>query len=240
MRQRAISVALHPEIEKACIDDLARFCYQKTKKGEEMVCLQDNMDKLEDDCKDVIETYTEIEAENAELNPYIMANCREIMHNFCSFQMKHDEGDIMECLIAHKNNPIVRSNNKCRASIEHFQIISLKNYRFSYKFKIACKRPALRFCSNAKNKAAVVACLSEKVTNDTINGLKSEIPKECRQQIKSQLFQQRENIDFDSKLAVACENDIKLYCNDVEHGSGQVNIIMFKKLLEHKFFLCLN
>lgn len=222
MRQRAISVALHPEIEKACIEDLSRYCQQKTKKGEEMLCLQDNMDKLDEDCKEVIETYTEIEAESAELNPYIMANCKQIMHDLCSTQMKHDEGDIMECLIAHKNDPAVRANNKCRASIEHFQIITLKNYKFSYKFKVACKRPALRFCRQARNKAAVIACLSERITNDSIMGIKSDVPKECRQQIKAQLFQQRENIEFDTKLVMACEGDIRTYCKDVEHGSGQV------------------
>lgn len=41
MRQRAIRVALIPEIEQSCLDDLALFCPEKTKPGEEMVCLQD-------------------------------------------------------------------------------------------------------------------------------------------------------------------------------------------------------
>lgn len=141
---------------------------------------------------------------------------------FCPIQKKNDDGDVMDCLIQHKNDPIVKANSKCRISIEHFQIISLKDYRFTYKFKLACKSYAMRFCQNAKTKASVVTCLSEKVTNDTIAGHKSDIQKECRQQIKAQLFQQRENIDFDPILTKACGSDIKTHCKDVEHGSAQV------------------
>lgn len=51
MRRRAISVDLLPEIEDECIDDLAALCFEKTEKGEEMQCLQENLNKLQDGCK---------------------------------------------------------------------------------------------------------------------------------------------------------------------------------------------
>lgn len=47
MRQRAISVDLQPEIEELCLDDLASFCYDKTAVGEEILCLQDNLERFE-------------------------------------------------------------------------------------------------------------------------------------------------------------------------------------------------
>lgn len=71
----------------------------------------------------------------------------------------------------------------------------------------------------------MVACLSEVMRNDTIKGSRHSIPKECRQQVRAQLYQQRENIDFDPKLKVACSDDIERYCFDSPHQSGQVNII---------------
>lgn len=43
-------------------------------------------------------------------------------------------GDVMECLIQNKQN--VDMDEKCRAGIEHHQILTLKNYRFSFKFKV--------------------------------------------------------------------------------------------------------
>ena len=44
MHERAAYVDLHPEIELACMNNLAEFCSQKTKPGEEIACLQDNLD----------------------------------------------------------------------------------------------------------------------------------------------------------------------------------------------------
>lgn len=46
MRQRAVNVDLQPEIEEVCLDDLASFCFDKTGKGEEILCLQDKFDEL--------------------------------------------------------------------------------------------------------------------------------------------------------------------------------------------------
>lgn len=51
MRRRAISVDLIPEVADVCVDDLASLCSEKTGKGEEMQCLQDNLGKLQADCK---------------------------------------------------------------------------------------------------------------------------------------------------------------------------------------------
>ncbi|XP_055546541.1 Golgi apparatus protein 1 isoform X1 [Wyeomyia smithii] len=226
MRQRARSVDLIPEVEDECLDDLAFYCSDKTGKGEEMICLQENLEKLQrQKCKDAVSSYTEEEAAHVELNPIIMAVCGNAMQKHCADILKigKDEGDVMECLIAYKNDPDMRNDVKCRSAIEHFQIISLKSYHFTYKFKEACRPYVTRFCPNSNTKNEVVSCLSEMMRNDTIKGAKHSVPKECRQQVRAQLYQQRENIDFDPNLKAACQQDINTYCSSIPHGSGQVN-----------------
>jgi len=44
MRQRAVSMDLQPEVEEVCLEDMALRCAGKTGEGEEMVCLQDNLE----------------------------------------------------------------------------------------------------------------------------------------------------------------------------------------------------
>lgn len=106
-------------------------------------------------------TYTEEEAAHIELNPIIMSYCRIQMERHCDSILKsgRDEGDMMECLISHKNDQDFRQDVKCRAAIEHFQITSLKNYHFTYKFKEACRPHVMRFCPNSNTKYDVVECL---------------------------------------------------------------------------------
>lgn len=45
MHERAAYVDLHPEIEMVCMDHLAHLCSEHTGPGEEIACLQDNLEK---------------------------------------------------------------------------------------------------------------------------------------------------------------------------------------------------
>lgn len=153
-----------------------------------------------------------------------MSVCTEAMKTHCDHILKggKDRGDMMDCLISHKNDADLRQDLKCRAAIEHFQIISLKNYHFTYKFKEACRPYVVRFCSGSTTKNDVVACLSEVMRNDTIQGQRPRIPKECRQQVKAQLYQQRETLELNPKLSKACKKEMEEFCAD-KKGPGQVS-----------------
>lgn len=70
-------------------------------------------------------------------------------------QNKGTSSDVMDCLIKHKNDADVRIHYKCRAAVEHFQIISLKDYHFTIAFKTACKPYVNHYCPKAHNKAQV-------------------------------------------------------------------------------------
>lgn len=224
MRQRAVNVDLQPEIEEVCLNELASLCYDKTAKGEEILCLQDNLDRLNRNCKLAVGNFTEEQAERVELNPVISAACQHVVERHCEEVLKYgkDEGDMMECLIEHKNDLDLRSDYKCKAAVEHFQLISLKNYHFTYKFKEACRPSVKRWCPKSKTKAEVIECLSAIVQEDTIKDTQHHVSKDCRQQLRAQLYQQRENIHFDPVLQSQCSTDIKQYCYKVEPGNSQV------------------
>lgn len=87
-----------------------------------------------------------------------------------------DTGDLMECLVANKHQK--EMNEKCTVGVTHFQLVRLsitrslssfptlllwqpsvsppqiqmKDFRFSYKFKMACKEDVLKLCPNIKKK----------------------------------------------------------------------------------------
>lgn len=223
MRQRAVSVDLIPEVEDVCLDDLATFCFDKTRKGEEMDCLQNHLEELGKECKKAVTTYTEEESTHVELNPMILTACSVPLEKQCgSIYSGREDGDVMECLINFKPE-LAKSNPKCKAAIEHFQLISLKNYVFTNKFKTACRPYVNRYCPNSSTKYDVIACLSETIAKDTIEDQKHSLPKQCREQVRNQLYQQRENIDLNPKLKNTCNKDIKTFCFEVAPGSGQVS-----------------
>ncbi|KAF7281361.1 hypothetical protein GWI33_004844 [Rhynchophorus ferrugineus] len=229
---------LDSQLYKACKSDASTLCAASNNWDTDddsgfsagiLPCLYRYIDpedkdmQLEKSCFQNVRRVMRQRAASVDLQPEIEESCLQDLANFChDKEAKNDQGDVMDCLISHKNEGAVKSNQACRASIEHFQIVSLKDYRFSYKFKAACKPYAMRFCGTARTKNEVVRCLSEQVLNATVNGIKSQIPRECKQQLKAQLFQQRESIDYDPVLKNACLTDIKKYCAHVSSGNAQV------------------
>lgn len=224
MRQRAVNVDLQPEIEEVCMNELALYCQEKTRKGEEIFCLQDHLESLSARCKLSVGNLTEEQAERTELNPVLIEACRSFAERHCDDVLKYgkDEGDMIECLIEHKNEMVSRTDCKCKAVVEHFQLIALKNYRFTFKFKMACRNHVSRWCPKSKTKAEVIECLSNIVQEDVVREAQHRIPKDCRQQLKAQLYQQRENIHLDPILLQACSSDINQYCAGVTAGNSQV------------------
>ncbi|KAL3859182.1 hypothetical protein ACJMK2_009412 [Sinanodonta woodiana] len=226
LRQRAKSVDLEPEIEDKCMFYLARYCSNATsshiEKGAEIACLQDMFEKLDDDCRKAIGNFTEDEDEDIELDNILMRSCTPMLKRFCQSEMGRDTdaSDVMSCLIEHKHDE--EMDPKCAAGIEHHQLITLKDYRFSHKFKEACKESVIKHCNKMTEKAQVVSCLSEIVRNDILLENKHRIPHECRKQLKVEVLRRGENIDLDPELKSACRNDVSKYCRDKHPGDAQI------------------
>lgn len=226
MHERAAYVDLHPEIENVCMDNLAKFCSDHTGPRDEITCLQDNLEQLSKECKHAVSNYTEAEAKDTKLNAELTIQCASAIPQMCKgeSQSGNEDGALMDCLIRHKNVETMKLYPKCRAVIEHFQLITLKDYSFSPRFKEACQGDVAQLCSRQKpkNKADVIDCLSTVVRNDILNDNTHQVSKSCRQQLRQQLMQRHENIMLDPRLRQDCSKDVKKFCDDVKRGRGAV------------------
>ena len=251
MKQRATNVELLPFIEEPCIQDLAKFCSfddSVNKKGYEMECLQQNYEKLHIDCREAIGNFTMAQSSHFELNSPILRHCSSLAKELCSQEFENfyddDQGELMDCLIRYKNTYQVKNNRKCKAALEHYQLINLKDFRFDSKFKEACKSDVVNYCANVHTKNDIVNCLSTLVYNDTIsnNNNKRRVSKECKNLLRVELLQINENFDFDPNMAAACKYDRQQYCSDVEPGESHLleclksNLAKLKKACQHQLY----
>ena len=238
LEQRAISVNLHPEIEDACRYELTQNCASAIEPGAEFQCLQDIYDQLGKECHNAIQEYTEMEAKNAILNPVIASACHVTIDKECQEEVERkDEGLVIQCLIkVREDQGSDGMDEKCSAAIEHWQIISLKDYRFSFKFKEACRKDIASHCSTdpqtnevLRSKADIVGCLSEIARNDVLT---EKDPKTlsvpCLNQLQFQLLQKHSSIKLNPKVARSCSRAIKLYC-----PVGKGNVLECLKSLDH-------
>lgn len=66
-----------------------------------------------------------------------------------------DVDDVMSCLIKHKSDADMKIYHKCKAAVDHFQLISLNDYHFTVAFKDACRSYVIHYCPKAHTKAQV-------------------------------------------------------------------------------------
>uniref|UniRef100_A0A8C1WIT0 Golgi apparatus protein 1 n=1 Tax=Cyprinus carpio TaxID=7962 RepID=A0A8C1WIT0_CYPCA len=185
LHQRALDVKLDPELQKRCMTDLGKWCSEKTDTGQELECLQDHLEELVSNCRDVVGNLTELESEDIQIEALLIRACEAVIQSHCHDVADNqiDMGNLLECLVQNKHQR--EMNDKCAVGVTHFQLVQMKDFRFSYKFKMACKEDVLKLCPNIKKKADVVICLSTTVRNDTLQDVKDQrVSLKCRKQLR--------------------------------------------------------
>uniref|UniRef100_A0A672PTQ6 Golgi apparatus protein 1 n=1 Tax=Sinocyclocheilus grahami TaxID=75366 RepID=A0A672PTQ6_SINGR len=230
LHQRALDVKLDPELQKRCMTDLGKWCSEKTDTGQELECLQDHLEDLVSSCRDVVGNLTELESEDIQIEALLIRACEPVIQSHCHDVADNqiDTGNLLECLVQNKHQR--EMNDKCAVGVTHFQLVQMKDFRFSYKFKMACKEDVLKLCPNIEKKADVVICLSTTVRNDTLQDVKDQrVSLKCRKQLRVEELEMSEDIRLEPELHDACKKDINKLCSSVAYGNAQVIIECLKE-----------
>uniref|UniRef100_A0A674C106 Golgi apparatus protein 1 n=1 Tax=Salmo trutta TaxID=8032 RepID=A0A674C106_SALTR len=223
LHQRALDVKLDPDLQKRCLTDLGKWCSEKTGTGQELECLQDHLEDLLSGCGEVVGNLTELQSEDIHIEALLIRACQPVIQSHCHDVSDNqvDSGDLMECLVQNKHQK--EMNRKCTVGVTHFQLIQMKDFRFSYKFKMACKEDVLKLCPNIKKKVDVVICLSTTVRNDTLQDVKEQrVSLKCRKQLRVEELEMSEDIRLEPELYEECKSDIGRLCPSVAFGNAQM------------------
>ncbi|CAF3401610.1 unnamed protein product [Rotaria socialis] len=219
MHIRTQAIGLMPEIEDNCLTDLAT-CKNPEVKGEEFKCLQKKYNKLEEQCKAAVRNYTQMTMSDPTLDFLLMKACEPMMQTFCANIENGHENDLIRCLIKHKHEQ--KMDFRCKAGIDHHQITSMKDEAFlSQQFRTKCNAEVNEHCTGKKTKAGVIQCLADLMLRDVLKKTNA-IRESCRDELRFELLQRSESIDFDPSLAKACRYDINRFCADRTPGNAQI------------------
>ncbi|CAH3167753.1 unnamed protein product [Porites lobata] len=187
----------------------------------EIQCLQEKFDELGEKCKQAIGNFTEEEGEDYKLDRTMVRACSGMVTKFCGdvVAQGNTEG-VLPCLVEHKNDHDM--DEKCRASIEHWQLIEMKDFRFSAEFKKACKKDAQQLCPKVTSKYELVECLSKKIRDAIINEDEPEVSEKCRRELRVEKEEESEDVRFDPIIIAQCMGDINRLCANAPKGQARV------------------
>ncbi|PAV55880.1 hypothetical protein WR25_13801 [Diploscapter pachys] len=198
LHSRAARVNLIPDVEDNCREALSEYCSHNVKPMEEMNCLQENFEKPEfkkkhPNCHNEVKKFTEMEAKDTKLNRVLVKACRPVIQNYCNQHINEeiDHGDVMECLSMHKDAP--EMNSKCHSYVNHFELVSIRDYHFSYKFKEACEPDIVKYCpGHGDEKSEIIRCLSEVRFEHKVLGHQDDLSAPCKKQLRVAYLQQEQ------------------------------------------------
>uniref|UniRef100_A0AAY4DBC6 Golgi apparatus protein 1 n=1 Tax=Denticeps clupeoides TaxID=299321 RepID=A0AAY4DBC6_9TELE len=239
LHQRALDVKLDPELQKRCMTDLGKWCSEKTETGQELECLQDHLEDLVTDCRDVVGNLTELESEDIQIEALLIRACEALIqshcHEFADNQI--DSGDLMECLVQNKHQK--EMNDKCSVGVTHFQLVC-KDIRLEPELYDSCKHDIKRLCpavdfGNAQASSTVVFCFFLNITDlmgihclicslyliiwvmiECLKENKKQLSQLCHQKIFR--LQEIEMMDpeLDYQLMRVCKQMIKRFCSEAD------------------------
>ncbi|CAF1437679.1 unnamed protein product, partial [Adineta steineri] len=219
MHIRTQAIGLMPEIEDNCIEDLAT-CKNPEIKGEEMKCLQKKYPKLEEKCKAAVRNYTQITMSDPTFDFLLMKACEPMIQLFCANIEGEREDGLIRCLVQHKHE--LKMDYQCKAGVDHYQITSMKDEAFlSQQFQKKCRQEVEEHCKGRKTKAAIIQCLADLMLKDALKG-PNRVAEVCRNELKFELLQRSESIEFDPLLAKACQGDIRRFCWGRTPGNAEI------------------
>ncbi|CAF3796085.1 unnamed protein product, partial [Rotaria sordida] len=219
MHIRTQAIGLMPEIEDNCLTDLTT-CKNPEIKGEEFKCLQKKYNKLEEQCKAAVRNFTQITMSDPTFDFLLMKACEPMIQLFCGNVEGGNENYLIRCLSKHKNEQ--QMDFRCKAGIDHHQITSMKDEAFlSQQFRKKCIQEINEHCVGRKTKAGVVQCLADLMLRDVLKK-ENQITEVCRDELKFELLQRSESIDFDPSLAKTCRQDIQRFCSARTPGNAEI------------------
>ncbi|KAH7980256.1 hypothetical protein HPB49_014203 [Dermacentor silvarum] len=116
-----------------------------------------------------------------------------------------DQGDLLGCLVQHKNDFRMKEDQRCRAALEHFQLE--ENIKLDPKLDAACVSDQRNLCGNVHpGEGAMLECLKEH---------KNKLTRECHIAIFQRERLEAESVGLDYSLTLACKSALRQFCPEV-------------------------
>ncbi|XP_037538996.1 Golgi apparatus protein 1 [Nematolebias whitei] len=223
---RALNEACESVIQTAC---------KHIRNGDPMIlsCLMEHLytEKMVEDCEQRLLELQYFIARDWKLDPILYKKCQGDAARLCHTLSWNETSEMMpagaifSCLYRHAYRSVEQGRRWIISggSPSACPQIQIKDFRFSYKFKTACKEDVLKLCPNIKKKVDVVICLSSTVRNDTLQDAKEQrVSVKCRKQLRVEEVEMSEDIRLEPELYGSCKQDINQLCQNVAFGNAQV------------------
>lgn len=209
---RGEDIRLDPELEKACTEDVKKYCRGKhAGNAEIMECLKDHQPKLSKQCHKVLFKREKVEVMPDMGDFTLFKVCKKMIKKHCSMEMHNGEEDVLDCLKEAKTEEDF--DPSCRTYVMKRMLEESKDYRLNPSLMKRCNPDIRKFCSH------ITVEDSEELEGEIIQCLKKKfavkmLRAECAQEISGQVKETAKNIHLDPVVMKSCQAEMSRYCGE--------------------------
>ncbi|KAL2619820.1 hypothetical protein R1flu_000025 [Riccia fluitans] len=192
---------------KSCEESKEKFC-KEVDNSKVLQCLQSSRQEIDEQCRTALFDMEWRLSGDIDYKIAMKNACGLEIGKFCQ-GLRHDRGDIIECLQQRIEDPEMRED--CQKEVIADEVESAKDYRLNYRIYNDCFDYVQKLCpvssvckKSEPCKGIVLECLQ---TN--MDQIKSD---ECLKDVFSFTVKEAKNLELNAPLQQACQRDIKKYC----------------------------
>ena len=231
-------IKFNPKLFRGCVMDVTRWCLA-VENSDKIACLQEHIEDetMTTTCSEKLRLENKKQGMSISFNPKLYKACFATLQKFAS----SNKDDCKQSTLNHKDFKSLFTNQKlhgsslaclttnsddiedakCRAQVFQKEVVDNANVDNRAELKEACSEDLMGLCPGVKKgKSRAIKCLQDHL---------SELSPVCKKRMEKVKANEDKDIMLKPQAKRKCRNEMKTFCEDVEHG----NQVMYACLKAH-------
>lgn len=214
-----------------CTDDInttkcGRFDRENFSQQNTLICLQDHILSVRDECKKEVFRLSELQSDNIRLDAQLYIDCANDQARYCS-QYIAGSGRIIPCLMQQLHTDPTRIDPKCVKHLFRRQKLIAQDYRVSKGLIKACKDDIRKMhcrkqisTDKTVRLAQILLCLESSIKNG------SKVEPECEAEMIDHRKMLMEDYKLSPEIVNNCKNETQTLCRGFSVGGKTIHCLM--------------
>jgi len=194
--------------------------------GKTIACLEEKIDKVDEQCKKEIFQIAELQSESVALDKVLMQACREDMTRFCAPLMEDPKQEqVYDCLMINKMKPGM--TEECRHEVSRRQKLTSQDYRVASGLTKACKADIKEHkCRKGIDEEKVVGLSQILVCLEDAKLDGASLAGGCIREMNEYRRALMEDYSITPELVKDCHSDLREHCAESGKNGKSIHCLM--------------
>ena len=210
------------QLRKSCSQDVSRYCGDVVIGGGTIFsCLEENTDKLSEECKMAEFPVVQSIAEDNEQDKTLLRECHKPLRAYCK---DLPGNELFACLSENLDGD--EMTKRCETVVRDFMSLQSNDVKLNPRIIDYCRNDMETYCNVPKEFSSVIKVsdnlFSSKILDCLVDNYDDLKSSRCHGEVKKIVKNKVSDIKNDKRTKTACDAEIKEYCSNVKRRGDSI------------------